>query len=471
MIRRYAAVLRLVLMAADVALAILVVLVATSLRFTQGSIWPTDIYAGVPDPGAAVAAFVATWIAVLWIHGLYRSRARLTIRGETAVVLRATLVQIAITLSLLYVFKLPDVSRKLLILVFPALAAATIGIRVVIREMLVFARDHGRNCRYMLVIGANARAKAFADLVESHAELGLIVVGHLQADASDDGVALERPLLGSVDDLESILHSQIIDEVAVCLPFAMEELIEQCAFLCEQEGKTVRVPVAPVERVLSMARLEAIDGVGVYSLSNGPDRAVALMVKRLLDIAGSAFLLVVLSPIVALLAALIRVDSEGPVIFRQERVGLHGRTFNVVKFRSMVAGAEEQREPLVQHNQIRGHAFKLDRDPRVTRAGRFLRRTSLDELPQLWNVLLGQMSLVGPRPPLPTEVAGYDGWHRRRLSMKPGMTGLWQVGSRREPEFDRWVEKDLEYIDQWSLWLDLKIIARTVPAMLAGEGR
>jgi len=471
MIRRYAAVLRLVLMAADVALAVVVVLVATGLRFREGSVWPTDIYSGVPDPGAAVAAFVAIWIAVLWIHGLYRSRARLTIRGETTVVMRATLVQIAITLSLLYVFKLPDVSRKLLVLVFPALAAAAIGIRIAIREILVFARDHGRNCRYMLVIGANARAKAFADLVESHAELGLVVVGHLQADASDNGVALERPLLGSVDYLESILHSQIIDEVAVCLPFAMEELIEQCAFMCEQEGKTVRVPVAPVERVLSMARLEAIDGIGVYSLSNGPDRAVALMTKRLLDVAGSAFLLVVLSPIVALLAALIRVDSEGPVLFRQERVGLHGRTFNVVKFRSMNAGAEEQRETLVQHNQIKGHAFKLDRDPRITRVGRFLRRTSLDELPQLWNVLLGQMSLVGPRPPLPTEVAGYDSWHRRRLSMKPGMTGLWQVGSRREPEFDRWVEKDLEYIDQWSLWLDLKIIARTVPAMFAGEGR
>jgi exopolysaccharide biosynthesis polyprenyl glycosylphosphotransferase len=339
------------------------------------------------------------------------------------------------------------------------------------REILVFARDHGRNCRYMLVVGANPRAQAFADLVESHAELGLVVIGHLQADASDDGVELSRPLLGSVDELESILHTQIIDEVAVCLPFAMEELIEQCAFMCEQEGKTVRVPVAPVERVLAMARLEAIDGTGVYSLSNAPDRALALVAKRLIDVAGSAFLLVVLSPLLALIALLVKLDSGGPVFFWQERVGLHGRTFEVVKFRSMVAGAEEQQEDLAHRNQIKGQAFKLDRDPRTTRVGRFLRRASLDELPQLWNVLLGHMSLVGPRPPLPSEVADYDAWHRRRLSMKPGMTGLWQVGARREPEFDRWVEKDLEYIDQWSLWLDFKIIARTLPAMLTGEGR
>jgi exopolysaccharide biosynthesis polyprenyl glycosylphosphotransferase len=231
------------------------------------------------------------------------------------------------------------------------------------------------------------------------------------------------------------------------------------------------MPVAPVERVLTAGRLETIDGVGVYSLANGPDRAVSLLVKRLLDIAGSAFLLVVLSPLLALVAVLVKSDSPGPALFRQERVGLHGRTFQVLKFRSMCSDAEEQLEQLSRHNQIKGHAFKLDQDPRTTRVGRFLRRCSLDELPQLWNVLRGEMSLVGPRPPLPSEVANYDVWHRRRLSMKPGMTGLWQVDGRNEREFDRWVETDLEYIDTWSLWLDFKIIARTVPAVLAGTGR
>jgi exopolysaccharide biosynthesis polyprenyl glycosylphosphotransferase len=471
MIRRYAAVLRLTLVAADILLALAVVVGATNVRFGQASGWPTSVSESLPDPNLAVAAFVALWIAVLWMHGLYRSRVRWTRRGDVAAVLRAALIQLALTLSLLYVFKLPDVSRLVLVLVFPSLAVAAIGIRILVRQVLIFARDQGRNVRYMLVLGANARAKSFADLVESHAELGLVVIGHLKADPLDGGVTLDRPLLGMVDDLEEVLHSQIVDEVAICLPFSMEELIEQAARLCEEEGKVVRMPIAPVERILTAGRLESIDGVGVYSLANGPDRAVGLLIKRLVDIAGATVLMVCLAPVVSLLAIAIKRDSKGPVFFRQERVGLHGRSFMLVKFRSMCLGAEDQLGDLREDNEINGHAFKLNHDPRTTRVGRFLRRASLDELPQLWNVLRGQMSLVGPRPPLPSEVANYDTWHRRRLSMKPGITGLWQVGARHSPEFDHWVEQDLDYIDRWSLWLDFKIIARTLPAVLTGTGR
>src|SRR5664280_1111280 len=446
MVRRYAAVLRLTLVAADILLALTVVVGATNFRFGQTVGWPTDVSASLPDPNLAVAVFVGMWIAVLWMHGLYRARERWTRRGEIAAVLRATLVQLALTLSALYVFKLPDVSRLLLV--------------------VVFLRDHGRNVRFMLVLGANARAKAFADLVECHAELGLVVIGHLKADPSDNGVVLNRPLLGMLDDLEEILHNKIVDEVAICLPFAMEELIEQAVYLCEQEGKVVRMPVAPVERMLTAGRLESIDGVGVYSMANGPDRALGLLVKRLVDIVGAAFLIVAVSPVMAALAIAIKRDSKGPVFFRQERVGLHGRVFKLVKFRSMCVDAEDQLEDLRHGNEINGHAFKLNNDPRTTGVGRFLRRSSLDELPQLLNVLRGQMSLVGPRPPLPNEVVNYDTWHRRRLSMKPGITGLWQVGARHSPEFDHWVEQDLDYIDRWSLWLDFKIIARTLPAVL-----
>jgi exopolysaccharide biosynthesis polyprenyl glycosylphosphotransferase len=478
LIRRYAAVLRWSLAAADIVLALLVVVGATNFRFGQGSGWPlsqfnstTDPELGLPDPKLAVAVFVAMWIAVLWMHGMYRSRARWTRRSDVAAVLRATVVQLVATLSLLWIFKLPDVSRLLLAVVFPSLAVTAIGIRIAVRQMLVLARDHGRNVRYMLVLGAGPRAKAFADLVESHAELGLVVIGHLKADPSDTGVVLDRPLLGMIDDLEQVLHGQIVDEVAVCLPFSMEELIEQVALLCEQEGKVVRMPVAPMERLLTAGRLESIDGIGVYSLANGPDRAIGLALKRALDVVGATVAMVVMSPVLALLAVAIKLDSEGPVLFRQERVGLHGRSFNVLKFRSMCNDAEDQLPDLQEQNEINGHAFKLADDPRVTRMGRFLRRSSLDELPQLANVLRGQMSLVGPRPPLPTEVAHYDTWHRRRLSMKPGMTGLWQVGARHSPEFDHWVAQDLEYIDSWSLWLDFKIMARTVPAVLGGTGR
>jgi exopolysaccharide biosynthesis polyprenyl glycosylphosphotransferase len=471
MIRRYGAALRLTLAAADIVLALAVLVGATNLRFGGTSGWPSEVYSSLPDPGLAAAVFIGMWIAVLWMHGLYRSRARWTRRGDIGIVLRATLVQLALTLSLLYFFKLPNVSRLLLIVVFPSLAAAAIGIRIVVRQILILARDHGRNVRYMLVLGADARARAFADLVESHADLGMVVIGHLRADAPKARVALRRPVLGTIDDLEEVLHSQIVDEVAICLPFSMEEMIEQAAYLCEQEGKVVRIPVAPVERVLAMSQFESIDGVGVYSVANGPDRAVGLALKRLIDVVGAAVLMVVLSPLMALVALAIKLDSKGPILFRQERVGLHGRPIKVVKFRSMCADAEQRLGELRDHNEINGHAFKLANDPRTTRVGRILRRLSLDELPQLWNVLRGQMSLVGPRPPLPSEVANYDVWHRRRLSMKPGMTGLWQVRARSSPEFDHWVEQDLEYIDSWSLWLDFKIIARTVPAVLSGTGR
>jgi exopolysaccharide biosynthesis polyprenyl glycosylphosphotransferase len=400
---------------------------------------------------------------------MYRGRSRWRIVSELREMIGAAVILLLTTLSALFLLHLPDISRLFLVILFPTLVAGAFSVRLLMRLSLLYLRGRGANVRYMLIVGANARADAFANLVDGHAELGLVVIGHLRAGPADNGAELSRPLLGEIDDLEDVLHARIVDEVAICLPFAMEDLIEQAARLCQQEGKVVRIPSAPVERVLTLGHLESIDGVGVYSILNGPDRALSLLVKALLDRAGAAALLLVLSPVMLLLAILVRLDSGSPVLFRQGRVGLHGRPFTMLKFRSMHQDAEARLEELRHRNEIRGHAFKMDRDPRVTRLGRFLRRTSLDELPQLFNVLRGQMSLVGPRPPLPQEVAAYDVWHRRRLSMKPGMTGLWQIGARRTADFDHWVEKDLEYIDNWSLWLDVKIVARTVPAMLSGR--
>ena len=205
--------------------------------------------------------------------------------------------------------------------------------------------------------------------------------------------------------------------------------------------------------------------------SPGPDRTLALAVKRSLDIVVAGLGLLVLAPILGAIGLLVRREDGGPMLFRQVRVGLHGRPFGMLKFRSMVPDAEARVAIWWRPTRSAGHAFKVTDDPRITRTGRWLRHFSLDELPQLWNVLRGEMSLVGPRPPLEREVAGYDLWHRRRLSMKPGITGLWQVCARREADFDRWVAADLEYIDRWSLWLDLQFMVRATPSGPRGAMR
>ena len=222
-----------------------------------------------------------------------------------------------------------------------------------------------------------------------------------------------------------------------------------------------------LDRAFASGRVEDLDGMPVFSLVSGPDRLVGLVAKRALDLVLSAVGLVLLSPVLAGVALWIKRYDGGPALFTQTRVGLHGRHFRCHKFRSMVIDAEERYHEVVALSDPR--AFKLDDDPRITPIGRFIRKTSLDELPQLWNVLRGEMSIVGPRPAPPREVEGYDIWHRRRLSMKPGITGLWQVTARQDDSFERRATLDLDYIDRWSLWLDLKIIAKTVPAALEGR--
>jgi lipopolysaccharide/colanic/teichoic acid biosynthesis glycosyltransferase len=233
----------------------------------------------------------------------------------------------------------------------------------------------------------------------------------------------------------------------------------------------VRIPGDGRGPTVAGGRSEEFDGLTVTSLVYGPDRAVALFLKRAVDALLAGVFLVVLSPLFAVVALNVLRRDGSPVLYRQTRVGLNGRRFTMYKFRTMLRDADQRLGEVEHLNEVHGRAFKATNDPRLTHSGPFLRRTGLDELPQLWNVLRGDMSIVGPRPPLPSEVQGYDVWHRRRLSMKPGITGLWQVSARREVEFDRWVAIDLEYIDRWSLWLDLKIMARSVPAILAQQGR
>jgi exopolysaccharide biosynthesis polyprenyl glycosylphosphotransferase len=466
MIRRHAAGFRALLMAADALLAVVLLVGLSYWRY--GEDWAVEWRTIVPVPEGLLVLYASGWVVALALNGLYRPRARWSIRREAMDVLRATIALALATLSVLFVFKAIDVSRLFLLYLFPIQAALTVVTRVVLRLVMERRRRQGKNLRYVLVLGAGPRGQDFARKLEDHRELGLRVVGFL-----DDSATFELPnqweLLGPLGSLENALHSRVVDEVAICLPFSQWNMIDSIAHLCEEEGKIVRIPMDVLEHAVTVGRMEELDGTPVYSLVSGPDRAIGLAVKRGLDLAFSIAGLLLLSPFLLVIASAIKADDGGAVLFRQRRVGLHGRPFDVVKFRSMTPDAEARLEDLVHLNEIEGRAFKMTNDPRITRVGRFLRRTSLDELPQLLNVLRGEMSLVGPRPPLPSEVQGYDMWHRRRLSMKPGITGLWQVRDRRAANFDTWVQADLEYIDRWSLWLDVKILFQTIPAALEGR--
>jgi exopolysaccharide biosynthesis polyprenyl glycosylphosphotransferase len=464
MIRRNGAGFRALLMGADALLAAGLLVGLSLWRFgADWAVWWRQI---VPVPEGLLVIYASGWVIALTMNGLYRPRARWSIRAEVIDVMRASIVLALVTLSVLFIFDMPNVSRMILLILFPAQAAATVGIRVILRLAMERRRRQGLNLRYVLVLGAGPRGQLFAAKLEAHRELGLRVAGFLD-DAPPNDLRAGWNYLGRLDRLEEVFHSQIIDEVVICLPFSQWILIDAITHQCEDEGKIVRIPMDVLDRALSVGRVEDLDGTPVFSLVSGPDRVLALAAKRALDIAVAVVGLVVLSPVFLAVAVAIRRDVDGPVLFRQTRVGLNGRPFNVLKFRTMVSDAEGRYSEVVGQSDPR--AFKLTHDPRITRVGRLLRRTSLDELPQLWNVLSGEMSLVGPRPAPPREVEGYDIWHRRRLSMKPGITGLWQVTARHVDDFDNRAQLDLTYIDRWSLWLDVQILFRTIPAALEGR--
>jgi exopolysaccharide biosynthesis polyprenyl glycosylphosphotransferase len=469
MIRRHLMALRIALMGLDGAVAAAVFLVVADIRYRDGN--PAALWRVLDiDPPIAAVLFATIWVVVLWSAGLYRLTPRWKVWTEIRDIARATLVVIALTLSSLFLFKQNDVSRLFLILLFIAEPTVVLAGRLGLRAIFEALRRRGHNARFMVIAGTGRLAQDFAEEVERHAGLGIKVIGHLSA-PGEPAPVVTRPILGVIDDIEEILHAQVVDELGVCLPESASRYLEPISGLAAGEGKTVRVAVDPVDEMLPGAVEEVFDRFLVRSIVNDGHREISLIFKRLIDIVGSAVGLVVLSPLFLATAVAMRLAEDGPIIFGQTRIGLHGRPFHMYKFRSMVPGAEERMDEVRHLNERNGAAFKATNDPRITRLGSFLRRTSIDELPQLWNVLTGSMSLVGPRPPLPVEVEEYDVWHRRRLSMKPGITGLWQVEARHDPDFDRWVEQDLVYIDDWSIWLDLKILARTLPAMLAHGGR
>jgi exopolysaccharide biosynthesis polyprenyl glycosylphosphotransferase len=327
--------------------------------------------------------------------------------------------------------------------------------------------------RYYLIVGTGSAAASVAHLIEKHRDHGDRVVGFLREtegrQLEEEGLRLRYPCW-ELSELPRMLEEHIVDEVLLAVSKPELEKMEDLFLACEEQGVKTRVLVDFFPHLRSEITLDRLEHLPLLTFSRAPENEYLLFFKRAFDLGLAVLLLLVTAPLMALIALLVRLTSPGPVIYRQWRCGLNGRTFQLYKFRSMYHDAERDQGLLSHLNEADGPVFKIARDPRVTPLGRFLRKTSLDELPQLLNILKGDMSFVGPRPPLPEEVARYERWQRRRLRMKPGLTCLWALEGRSELSFARWMKLDMDYIDHWSLGLDFKILLRTIPRVLTGRG-
>jgi exopolysaccharide biosynthesis polyprenyl glycosylphosphotransferase len=335
-------------------------------------------------------------------------------------------------------------------------------------------RTHGRNLRHVLIVGTNPRALEFARIIDDRPELGYLLIGFADEEWTENREfgTNGKSIVTDLGHFSDFLREHIVDEVAIALP--MKSFYSQAArvvAVCQEQGVIVRVLASIFDLQKGWVNNRQLDGTAAAIFSPILSEGWPMVCKQLLDIFISSLLLIMLAPIFLIVAILIKLDSTGPVFFVQERVGLNKRRFRMYKFRTMAGDAEKRQSDLESLNEAEGPVFKIKNDPRVTRLGRFLRKASIDELPQFLNVLKGDMSLVGPRPLPIRDYQGFDqDWVRRRFSVRPGITCLWQINGRSSVSFQEWMELDLHYIDHWSFWLDVKVIAKTIPAVLKGVG-
>jgi exopolysaccharide biosynthesis polyprenyl glycosylphosphotransferase len=323
----------------------------------------------------------------------------------------------------------------------------------------------------ILIVGTNRRARELAEILSSAKKWGYRVMGHLRLKGETKNPR-GMEIMGTVDDLPSILQNDNVPDEVIFTGTSQGELQrhEVMINLCQELGIKTRVASDLLPASASKISLEFLDNLPLITFSNVPDHGFSLVFKRIIDLTCSMIGLVLLSPLMLVTALAIKLTSPGPVFYKQTRCGLYGRRFKLTKFRTMVDGAEDRLWEIKHLNEMDGPVFKMRNDPRVTPLGNILRKSSIDELPQLWNVIKGEMSIVGPRAPLLEEVRHYSTSQRRRLSVKPGITCLWQVSGRSNVSFQRWMDMDLEYIDNWSVWLDLVIMLKTIPAVFTGRG-
>ena len=420
------------------------------------------------------AALQCVWHCIFSLCELYESKRLATRRSESIDAMKATTLATVALLIAAMSLKMRIVTPVFFLAFWACSTVVVITGRISGRLLLASIRRKGKNLHHIIIVGTNPRAVEFARKIEAKAELGYQVVGFVDEPwlGIEGFLGTGYRLCSDFEGLAAYLRHNVVDEAAIFLPLrSLHEHVCRLAGVFEQHGLLMRFDSDILNLKVARPHVDIFDGGAQITAHSGGLVGWAVVAKRLIDIAGSLVLLFLLAPLFLIVAVLIRTTSPGPVFFKQKRVGINKRQFVMYKFRTMVSDAERRQQEFLHLNEMTGPVFKIKDDPRITPTGRFLRRTSIDELPQLINVLLGDMSLVGPRA---MSVRDYqccnEDWYRRRFSVRPGITCLWQVNGRNSIPFEQWMELDMQYIDKWSLWLDLKILVQTIPAVLRGAG-
>ncbi len=423
---------------------------------------------------------IAWYISFKWMD-MYISYRQQPFYQFFVAILKSNFMGMILVSIAMYFLHIQGVSRLLMgIFLILNILLLTLS-KFVVFKVLEKVRADGMNTRNILIVGSRKRACELIEAVEKNKSTGYIILGCFDVDEKELGqyVVNGHKVIGLVKDLEDYLTNNVVDELIFAMPLKKLEHGDRYLAFAENMGIKVRiVPDWELHYLMYRPNIAAIrfeDFLGVYTmaLQSTPHNEGKILIKHVSDFLGALILIILLLPVFIFIGLAIKIFSRGPVFYTQERLGQNGRRFKVYKFRTMVDNADELQKELEEMNEADGPAFKIKNDPRIIPyIGSFLRKTSLDELPQLFNVLRMEMSLVGPRPPIPREVDEYSVWQRRRLSMKPGMTCLWQIAPRRNDlSFEDWMKLDLQYIDNWSLFNDFKILVLTAKAVITGAGR
>ncbi len=418
-----------------------------------------------------ITSSVPAWLFFLSMHGAYKEIRTRSLPREIVIIIKSGVLATIAVGSIIFLFKLTLTSRLFIAInMIVTLGALTVA-KILLNDFFDHMHKKGYNQVNLLIVGTGKRAREFIKVVKNHANWGLNIVGLIDDEHGMYGKDIEGfRVLGRLQDIPFILHRIVVDRVIFVVPRLWLNRIDDAILACEREGISTSISMYLYNLRIAKVRQTDFSGFPLLEFETFSAKQWQLFLKRSIDIALSVVLLIVFSPLILAAVMAIKATSNGPVLFTQTRSGMNGRKFKLYKFRTMIVGAEVKRRELEKMNEMDGPVFKIKKDPRITAVGRMLRKLSIDEIPQLFNILKGDMSIVGPRPPLPVEVELYKMWQRRRLSLKPGLTCIWQVSGRNRIQFEKWMEMDLEYIDQWSLWLDTKILVRTVFVVLFGYG-